>query len=62
MCKFCENNEKIETIYKNLYLKINCNHLGMYYDSFSSNSAIDEDNIVDIEYCPMCGKKLITEK
>lgn len=58
MCKFCENTEKIETIYQTLYLKINGNHLGIYYDSFSCDSAIYEDNIVNIEYCPFCGKKI----
>ena len=58
MCKFCENNEEIETIYQTLYLKINGNHLGIYYDSYSCDSAIYEDNIVDIKYCPFCGKKI----
>jgi hypothetical protein len=33
----------------------------MYYDAFSSDSSIDEDNIVDIEYCPFCGKEIKEE-
>lgn len=58
MCKFCENNEEIKTIYQTLYLKINGNHLGIYYNAYSCDSDIYEDNLLDINYCPICGKKL----
>ena len=58
MCKFCENTKEIETIYETLRLRINGKHLGIYYDAFSWDSSIYEDNMVDIEYCPFCGKKI----
>lgn len=58
MCKICENNEELNTSIRVLKLKIHGNHLGIYYDAYSCDSDIYEDNLLDINYCPICGKRL----
>jgi hypothetical protein len=56
MCDFCEKDERLDTEWHCLTVKIEGTRLSIDYDAYSSDSSFITD--VPINYCPMCGKEL----
>ena len=58
MCVFCDdkNKETIETEFSSLRVEIVGKTMEIGYDAYSCDSSFCTS--INIEYCPMCGKKL----
>lgn len=54
MCRYCTKQEEIESDW--LDITIEGDELRLYYDAYSSDSSFEE--VLWVQYCPMCGKKL----
>ena len=55
MCNYCNGKPKFY-IAENFDLKIEGNKLIADYDAYSTDSSFSEE--IQINYCPMCGRKL----
>ena len=57
-CSTCRDAEIMNTSFSNLEIKITDGYLHIGYDAYSCDSSFNEK--IRINYCPICGKKLIT--
>jgi hypothetical protein len=61
MCKFCENKKELDvndSSIKAIILKYDDGYgILLSYSAYSVDSSFD-DIVIDITYCPMCGKKI----
>lgn len=56
MCEFCEEQKIIEFFDGKITWHIR--EKGKGYDTYYANSKTGELGIIDISYCPICGRKL----
>ena len=59
MCEFCEEQKIIEFFDGKITWHIR--EKGKGYDTYYANSKTGELGIIDISYCPICGRKLCDE-
>lgn len=60
MCEFCEEQKIIEFFDGKITWHIR--EKGKGYDMYYANSKTGELGIIDISYCPICGRKLTGEE
>lgn len=60
MCEFCEEQKIIEFFDGKITWHIR--EKGKGYDTYYANSKTGELGIIDISYCPICGRKLTGEE